>query len=67
MSDTVVIGLGNVVLSDDGLGVHADIDGKTVLVGSHSFLTQRGIDTQPWEVRAETWRAVRRLLERHAF
>jgi Cu+-exporting ATPase len=41
----------------NGLGVHADIDGKTVLVGSHSFLTQRGIDTQPWEARAETWRA----------
>ena len=41
----------------NGLGVHADIDGKTVLVGSHSFLTQRGADTQPWEARAETWRA----------
>ncbi|TKS58716.1 MAG: copper-translocating P-type ATPase [Nitrospira sp.] len=41
----------------NGLGVQADIDGKTVLVGSHSFLTQRGIETQSWEVRAETWRA----------
>jgi Cu+-exporting ATPase len=41
----------------NGLGVHADIDGKTVLVGSHGFLTQRGIETQPWEARAEVWRA----------
>ena len=41
----------------NGLGVQADIDGKTVLVGSHSFLTQRGIETQAWEARAEVWRA----------
>ena len=30
----------------NGLGVQADIDGKRVLVGSRSFLTQRGIETQ---------------------
>ncbi len=41
----------------NGLGVQADIDGKRVLVGSRSFLTQRGIDTQRWEARAEAWRA----------
>jgi len=41
----------------NGLGVQADIDGKTVLVGSRSFLTQRGIETQAWEARAEVWRA----------
>jgi Cu+-exporting ATPase len=41
----------------NGLGVQADIDGKTVLVGSHSFLAQRGIETQAWEARAEAWRA----------
>ena len=41
----------------NGLGVQADIDGKRVLVGSRSFLTQRGVDTQRWEARAEAWRA----------
>ena len=41
----------------NGLGVQADIDGKRVLVGSSGFLKQRGVDTQPWEARAETWRA----------
>ena len=29
----------------NGLGVQAAIDGKQVLVGSRSFLTQRGVDT----------------------
>ncbi len=37
--------------------MQADIDGKRVLVGSRSFLTQRGVDTQRWEARAEAWRA----------
>ena len=41
----------------NGLGVQADIDGKRVLVGSRGFLTQRGVDTQRWEARAEAWRA----------
>ena len=41
----------------NGLGVQANIDGKTVLVGSRTFLTQKGVDTQPWEERAEAWRA----------
>ncbi len=41
----------------NGLGVQADIDGKTVLVGSRSFLAQRGIETRAWEARAEVWRA----------
>jgi Cu+-exporting ATPase len=40
----------------NGLGVQADIEGKRVLVGSRSFLTQRGVDTQRWEERAEAWR-----------
>lgn len=40
----------------NGLGVQADIDGKRVLVGSRGFLTQRGVDTQRWEARAEAWR-----------
>ena len=40
----------------NGLGVAADIEGRRVLVGSRSFLTQRGIDTLHWEVRAEAWR-----------
>ena len=41
----------------NGLGVQAEIDGKRVLVGSCGFLTQHGVDTQRWEVRAEAWRA----------
>jgi len=41
----------------NGLGVQADIDGKRVLVGSRSFLTQRGVDIQRWEERAEAWRS----------
>ena len=41
----------------NGLGVQAHIDNKRVLVGSRSFLTQRGVDTQRWEARAEAWRA----------
>jgi Cu+-exporting ATPase len=41
----------------NGLGVQADIDGKSILVGSSGFLTQRGVDTQHWEERAEAWRA----------
>jgi Cu+-exporting ATPase len=40
----------------NGLGVQADIDGKRVLVGSHGFLTQRGVDTAQWESRAQVWR-----------
>ena len=41
----------------NGLGVQADIDGKRVLVGSRSFLSQRKIDTKPWEAPADAWRA----------
>jgi P-type Cu+ transporter len=41
----------------NGLGVQANIDGKTVLVGSSGFLSRRGVDTQHWEARAQTWRA----------
>ena len=41
----------------NGLGVQADIDGKSVLVGSPGFLMQRGIDTRAWEDQAEIWRA----------
>jgi Cu+-exporting ATPase len=40
----------------NGLGVQADIDGKRVLVGSRTFLTQNGVDTRRWEERAESWR-----------
>jgi Cu+-exporting ATPase len=43
--------------ASNGLGVQADIEGKTVLVGSRNFLAQKGVDTQPWEARAEAWRA----------
>ena len=41
----------------NGLGVQADIDGKTVLVGSGAFLKQKGVDAQRWDERAEAWRA----------
>ncbi len=40
----------------NGLGVQADIAGQRVLVGSRNFLAQHGIDTKPWEARAEVWR-----------
>ena len=43
--------------ASNGLGVQADIDGKSVLVGSRNFFAQRGVDTQRWEERAEIWRA----------
>ena len=43
--------------ASNGLGVQAQIDGKTVLVGSRNFLAQKNVDTQPWETRAEAWRA----------
>jgi Cu+-exporting ATPase len=41
----------------NGLGVQADIDGKSILVGSPGFLAQRGVDTRHWEAQAEAWRA----------
>jgi Cu+-exporting ATPase len=41
----------------NGLGVRADIAGRSVLVGSRAFLTERGVDAQRWEERAELWRA----------
>lgn len=41
----------------NGLGVKADIDGKSILAGSPVFLRQQGIDPQRWEAQAEGWRA----------
>ncbi len=41
----------------NGLGVQADIGGRSVLVGSRNFLAQKGVDTQQWEQRADAWRA----------
>jgi Cu+-exporting ATPase len=41
----------------NGLGVLADVAGKSVLVGSRGFLAQRNVDTGRWEDRAEGWRA----------
>jgi len=41
----------------NGLGVQADVEGERVLVGSRAFLSQHGIDTTPWETRAEALRA----------
>jgi Cu+-exporting ATPase len=43
--------------ASSGLGVQGDIGGKRVLVGSRSFLAQRGVDTQRWEEQANAWRA----------
>ena len=40
-----------------GLGVQADVGGKRVLVGSRRFLTERGVDAQRWDARAEVLRA----------
>jgi len=44
-------------LASNGLGVEATIDGVPVLIGSHAFLNQRGIDTRMWHARAEVLRA----------
>jgi len=41
----------------NGLGVQADVGGKRVLVGSRRFLTERGVDAQRWDARAEVLRA----------
>ncbi|MGZ5080501.1 MAG: heavy metal translocating P-type ATPase, partial [Usitatibacter sp.] len=41
----------------NGLGVQAVVGGKRVLVGSRTFMAKRGIDTNRWEARAQTWRA----------
>jgi Cu+-exporting ATPase len=41
----------------NGLGVQANIDGKRVMVGSRTFLEQRGVGTKRWEERAEIWRS----------
>ena len=41
----------------NGLGVQADVDGVRVLVGSRGFLSQRGVDAQKWDARADAWRA----------
>ncbi|MFL6580620.1 MAG: heavy metal translocating P-type ATPase [Burkholderiales bacterium] len=43
--------------AENGLGVQAQINGKRVLVGSRSFLNQRGVQTEQWEARAQAWRA----------
>jgi len=41
----------------NGLGVHAIIDERKVLVGSRDFLKQHNIDSKRWEEQAETLRA----------
>ncbi|MGZ5569661.1 MAG: copper-transporting P-type ATPase [Usitatibacter sp.] len=41
----------------NGIGVQAEVGGKRVLVGSRTFMAKRGIDTNRWEARAQTWRA----------
>jgi Cu+-exporting ATPase len=41
----------------NGLGIEATVDGQRVLVGSHAFLQQRGIETGAWHARAESLRA----------
>jgi Cu+-exporting ATPase len=48
---------GEAFQASSGLGVQADIGGKRVLVGSRSFLAQRGVGTQRWEEQANAWRA----------
>jgi Cu+-exporting ATPase len=41
----------------NGLGIEAVVDRRRILVGSHPFLKQRGIDTGGWHARAESLRA----------
>jgi len=40
----------------NGLGVEARVNGRKLLVGSHAFLQQRGVETEAWEARAARWR-----------
>ena len=40
----------------NGLGVEAQVGGRSVLVGSRAFLEQRSIDTSLWQTRAEALR-----------
>ncbi|HWI13768.1 MAG TPA: copper-translocating P-type ATPase, partial [Burkholderiales bacterium] len=42
----------------NGLGVEAHVEGRHVLVGSRAFLAQRGVDTGPWQTRAEALRGL---------
>jgi len=39
-----------------GLGAQADAGGRRVLVGSRSFLAQRGVDAARWDAQAADWR-----------
>ncbi|HEX6636319.1 MAG TPA: copper-translocating P-type ATPase [Steroidobacteraceae bacterium] len=41
----------------NGLGVHARVSGREVLVGSRAFLAQSGIDAGRWESQSDKWRA----------
>jgi Cu+-exporting ATPase len=41
----------------NGLGVQATVDGRRILVGSRTFLAQHGIETEPWQARAEALRS----------
>jgi Cu+-exporting ATPase len=41
----------------NGLGVRAQVDGRTLLVGSAAFLNQEGVDPRRWQERADAWRA----------
>jgi len=40
----------------NGLGVRATVDTRTVLVGSRGFLANQGIDTAHWQTQADQWR-----------
>ena len=46
----------------NGLGVEATVDGRRVLVGSETFLQQRGVDALRWRSRAEALQAKARTV-----
>jgi Cu+-exporting ATPase len=41
----------------NGLGVEAQVAGRTLRAGSRAYLARHAIDTGAWEERAEAWRA----------
>jgi Cu+-exporting ATPase len=41
----------------NGLGVEATVAGRRILVGSSTFLAERGVDVRKWHARAEVLRA----------
>ncbi|MCC7485078.1 MAG: heavy metal translocating P-type ATPase [Burkholderiales bacterium] len=48
--------------AENGLGVRAEVNGRSVLVGSRGFLARNAVDAKQWEERAESWRGEARTV-----